>query len=60
MTKKQKVSTIKKLSGGFEKNKAKFPRKMSESYCKKIPCSSMGFSQKASCRYYKNCYNNKK
>jgi hypothetical protein len=39
------------VSEGFKK-----PRKMSQSYCKKTPCSSMGFSQKASCRPYKNCY----
>ena len=31
-------------------------RKMSKSYCKKTPCKDMGFSQKASCRPYKNCY----
>lgn len=34
----------------------KKPRKMSKSYCEKTPCKSMGFSQKASCRPYKNCY----
>ena len=31
-------------------------RKMSKSYCEKTPCEDMGFSQKASCRPYKNCY----
>lgn len=31
-------------------------RKMSKSYCESTPCKSMGFSQKASCRPYKNCY----
>jgi hypothetical protein len=31
-------------------------RKMSRKYCKKTPCRKMGFSQKASCRPYKNCY----
>ena len=36
--------------------KIKFPRKMSKKYCKKTPCRKMGFSQKASCRPYKNCY----
>jgi hypothetical protein len=35
----------------------KKPRKYGESYCKKTPCKNMGFSQKASCRPYKNCYN---
>ncbi len=34
----------------------KKPRKMSKSYCDSTPCSKMGFSQKASCRPYKNCY----
>jgi hypothetical protein len=34
----------------------KKPRKMGKSYCKKTPCKNMGFSQKASCRPYKNCY----
>jgi hypothetical protein len=34
----------------------KKPRKWSASYCKKTPCTEMGFSQKASCRPYKNCY----
>ena len=32
------------------------PRKMGKSYCKKTPCKDMGFSQKASCRPFKNCY----
>jgi hypothetical protein len=31
-------------------------RKMTRRYCKKTPCRKMGFSQKASCRPYKNCY----
>jgi hypothetical protein len=34
----------------------KKPRKMGKSYCEKTPCKDMGFSQKASCRPYKNCY----
>jgi len=34
----------------------KKPRKYSKSYCEKTPCKNMGFSQKASCRPYKNCY----
>lgn len=32
------------------------PRKMSKSYCQSTSCKDMGFSQKASCRPYKNCY----
>lgn len=35
------------------------PRKFSKAYCVKTPCDKMGFSQKASCRPYKNCYKNK-
>jgi len=35
-------------------------RKMTRKYCKKTPCRKMGFTQKASCRPYKNCYRNKK
>ena len=34
----------------------KKPRKYSQSYCKSTPCDKMGFTQKASCRPYKNCY----
>ena len=39
--------TQRKLKGG---------RLMSKKYCKKTPCKKMGFTQKASCRPYKNCY----
>jgi hypothetical protein len=39
-----------------EQKEYKKPRKMSKSYCEKTPCKDMGFSQKASCRPYKNCY----
>lgn len=34
----------------------KKPRKYNKKYCEKTPCNKMGFSQKASCRPYKNCY----
>lgn len=34
-------------------------RKMSRKYCKKTPCRKMGFTQKASCRPYKNCFTRK-
>lgn len=34
-------------------------RLMSRKYCKKTPCRKMGFTQKASCRPYKNCYRKK-
>ena len=39
-----------------EQGKYKKPRKYSKSYCKSTPCDDMGFTQKASCRPYKNCY----
>jgi hypothetical protein len=41
-----------------EKDSKKFkkPRKYSKSYCESTPCDKMGFTQKASCRPYKNCY----
>lgn len=34
----------------------KFPRKFSKAYCLDTSCKKMGFTQKASCRPYKNCY----
>lgn len=39
------------MTEGYKK-----PRKMSKSYCQSTSCKDMGFSQKASCRPYKNCY----
>jgi hypothetical protein len=36
--------------------KKKGGRLMSRKYCKKTLCRRMGFTQKASCRPYKNCY----
>lgn len=41
-----------KEQSNFKKN-----RKYSKSYCTSTACKNMGFSQKASCRPYKNCYN---
>ena len=38
-------------SGGRHKT-----RKYSKKYCKKTACKKMGFTQKASCRPYINCY----
>jgi len=45
------------LRGGL-KTRRRFKKKrlMSRKYCKKTPCKRMGFTQKASCRPYKNCY----
>lgn len=43
--------------GGRRKTRRfKKRRLMSKKYCKKTPCRRMGFTQKASCRPYKNCY----
>jgi hypothetical protein len=39
-----------------EQNNFKKKRKYSKDYCKSTPCDKMGFTQKASCRPYKNCY----
>jgi len=39
-----------------EQSKFKKTRKYSKSYCEKTSCDKMGFTQKASCRPYKNCY----
>lgn len=36
--------------------KRKGGRHMTRKYCKRTSCKKMGFSQKASCRPYKNCY----
>lgn len=35
-------------------------RRMTRKYCKRTPCRKMGFSQKASCRPYKNCYSTRR
>ena len=39
-------------AGGAKKGGRRFTRKQ----CKKFTCKKMGFTQKASCRPYKNCY----
>jgi hypothetical protein len=43
---------------GGRKTRRTFKKKrlMSRKYCKKTPCRRMGFTQRASCRPYKNCY----
>jgi len=33
-----------------------FPRRFSKSHCMSKSCNKMGFTEKASCRPYKNCY----
>jgi hypothetical protein len=35
-------------------------RLMTRKYCKKTACKKMGFTQKASCRPWKNCYRKSK
>jgi hypothetical protein len=35
-------------------------RRFTRKQCKKFKCAKMGFTQKASCRPYKNCYKPKK
>lgn len=46
-----KLTPVEENVGGRRKTR-KFKRK----YCKKTACKKMGFTQKASCRPYKNCY----
>ena len=46
--------------GGRTRRRFKNKRLMSRKYCKKTPCRRMGFTQKASCRPYKNCYTRRK
>jgi hypothetical protein len=48
-TKGRKVDISAAAAGGKR-------RKMTRKYCKKTTCRKMGFSQKASCRPYKNCF----
>ena len=52
----KKIKDFKEDGELGEGTQFKKPRKWGLSYCKKTPCDSMGFSQKASCRPYKNCY----
>ena len=44
--------------GGGRRKTRRFKKKrlMSKAYCKKTACKKMGFTQKASCRPWKNCY----
>jgi len=53
------LSVIKR-EGGRTRRRFKKKRLMSHKYCKKTPCRHMGFTQKASCRPYKNCYTRRK
>jgi hypothetical protein len=58
-------SAIQKAQDQLEQSKAytlytRGGRRMSKKYCKKTTCRKMGFSQKASCRPYKNCYSTRR
>jgi Ankyrin repeats (3 copies) len=43
-------------AGGAKKKNKKGGRRFTRKQCKKFKCAKMGFTQKASCRPYKNCY----
>jgi hypothetical protein len=49
-------------AGGAKKKKKKKTagRRFTRKQCKKFKCAKMGFTQKASCRPYKNCYKSRK
>ena len=47
-------------AGGAKKKKKKAGRRFTRKQCKKFTCKKMGFTQKASCRPYKNCYKPKR
>lgn len=56
---KKRIEEVKKIKAKYKSKKnISFdkPRKYSKKYCTSTPCNKMGFSQKASCRYYVNCY----
>ena len=53
-----KCFTRKKV-GGKRVNPFRFPPRFSKAYCRKKSCKKMGFTEKASCRPYKNCYTRK-
>jgi hypothetical protein len=50
------VARLNAEGGRRKTRKFRKTRKMSKKYCKKTPCRRMGFTQRASCRPYKNCY----
>jgi hypothetical protein len=49
---KVRLAALRSAKGGAYR----FPRKMSRGYCRRTTCRQMGFTQRASCRPYKNCY----
>ena len=54
----KKLTPVEENPSGGRRNTRRFKKKrlMSKTYCNKTPCRRMGFTQKASCRPYKNCY----
>ena len=52
------LAQYKRLGGKWTKAKKSYsmPRKWDEDHCKSKTCDEMGFSEKASCRPYKDCY----
>jgi hypothetical protein len=52
------LAQYKRLGGKWKKEGSEFktPRKWDREHCESKTCDEMGFSEKASCRPYKNCY----
>jgi hypothetical protein len=52
------LAQYKRLGGKWKKESSEFkePRKWDKEHCESKTCDEMGFSEKASCRPYKNCY----
>jgi hypothetical protein len=52
------LAQYKRLGGKWKKESSEFkePRKWDKEHCESKTCGEMGFSEKASCRPYKNCY----
>jgi hypothetical protein len=52
------LAQYKRLGGKWKKKSSDFkmPRKWDKKHCESKSCDEMGFSEKASCRPYKNCY----
>lgn len=52
------LAQYKRLGGKWKKESSEFkmPRKWDKEHCESKSCDDMGFSEKASCRPYKNCY----
>lgn len=52
------LAQYKRLGGKWKKQSSDFkmPRKWDKEHCESKTCDEMGFSEKASCRPYKDCY----